>query len=239
MSGLRPINGLKRSVCAGDRLTLAVPSNRLNAMTAEPRVADKRRARGSVTRANAINAAADLFVTHGYSATSISSIAAAAGAHSASLYHAFGSKEGILAAVVEHASDEFFNQLVWLNGPVTLDEAITHLQKMFEQRPLFLQMLLILVLERGSADPALLATAAEVRSRGRALIRDVIARGLVDGPTEATEQLLDDLSRLLMIFLDGALIARQVDADDAVLAQLFTVFGHGMRLLIADHTATT
>jgi AcrR family transcriptional regulator len=207
-------------------------------MTAESPLADGRRVRGSATRTNAINAAAELFTTQGYSATSISSIAAAAGIHGPSLYHAFGSKEGILAAVVEHASNEFFDQLDWLNGPVTLAEAISRLKTLFDERPLFLHMLLILALERGNADPELLQTAADVRSRGRALIREVIARELPNASAEKTEQILDDLSRLLMVFLDGALIARQIDADDAALDRLFRVFSQAMQLLVAEHATT-
>ena len=239
MTTPRPATTGCPSSCAGPRLTVRTPGNKLKAMTAESPLADGRRVRGSTTRTNAINAAAELFITQGYSATSISSIAAAAGIHSASLYHAFGSKEGILAAVVEHASNEFFDLLDRLNGPgLTISEAIGGLESLFDEQPLFLHMLLILVLERGSADQVLLQAAADVRSRGRALIREVIARELPKPPGKKTERMLDDLSRLLMVFLDGALIARQIDADDAALARLFGVFTRAVQLLVAEHATT-
>ncbi|ODU07444.1 MAG: hypothetical protein ABS81_01480 [Pseudonocardia sp. SCN 72-86] len=49
-----------------------------------------------------------MFSENGYSATSISALAAASEVRAASIYHAFGSKEGLLAAVVEEAADNFF-----------------------------------------------------------------------------------------------------------------------------------
>lgn len=221
----------------GPRLTVVDQGHRLNAMTAEPKAVDGRRVRGTATRTQAIAAAAELFSTQGYAATSVNAIATAAGVHAASLYHAFGSKEGILAAVVDHASTEFYEQLDWLNDTVTLADSIQRLKAAFLQRPLFLRMLLILVLERGSAGPVLLETAADVRGRGRALIRTILARELPPMADDEADLVLDDLSRLVMVFLDGAFFAGQIDADDATLARLFDVVGRAMHALIGDFAA--
>lgn len=224
---------------SGPQLTIVTESHTLNAVTAETEFSDGRRVRGSATRTNGLAAAAELFSTQGYAATSISAIAAAAGVHSASLYHAFGSKEGMLAAVVEHASNEFYEHLDWLDGAVTIAEAIERLKEAFLQRPLFLRMLLILVLERGSAGPALLETASDVRERGRGLMRETLARELPTVAEDVVDSVLEDLSRLLMTFLDGAFVASQIDADDTQLAHLFDVLARAMRALIADYAATS
>ncbi|MGW4912735.1 TetR/AcrR family transcriptional regulator [Streptomyces sp. NPDC004270] len=195
---------------------------------------DGRRLRGEATRAAAIKAAAELFASQGYSATGINSIAKAAGANSASLYHAFGSKEGLLAAVVEHASNEFFEQLDVLGDQPTPAQALRRLADSFEANPLFLRLLLILVLERGREDPVLLQTAIAVRERGRAMMADAMLAHLPDMPAARRTQVLDDLSRLLMVLLDGAFIARQVDADADGFRHLFDLMAAAMLGMVGD-----
>ncbi len=54
-------------------------------------------------RDSILDAAQALFLTRGYAATSIADIREASGASTGSLYHAFGSKEGIALALVERA----------------------------------------------------------------------------------------------------------------------------------------
>jgi AcrR family transcriptional regulator len=195
---------------------------------------DGRRMRGSATRAAAISAAAELFATHGYSATSIGSIAQASGANTASLYHAFGSKEGLLAAVVEHASNEFFEQLDVLSDQPTPELALRRLADSFELHPLFLRLQLILVLERGGEDPALLQTAMAVRERGRAMLAEAMLTHLPDMPTARRTEVLDDLSRLLMVLMDGAFIARQVDADAEGFRHLFDLIAAALQGMVAE-----
>jgi AcrR family transcriptional regulator len=63
-----------------------------------------RRRQASETRQAIVVAARMLFVRQGYAATTIDQIAAAAGCASPTVYGAFSSKAGILAALVEHAS---------------------------------------------------------------------------------------------------------------------------------------
>ncbi|MCD0447983.1 TetR/AcrR family transcriptional regulator [Actinocorallia sp. API 0066] len=195
---------------------------------------DGRRLRGSATRAAAIKAAAELFASQGYSATGINSIAKAAGANAASIYHAFGSKEGLLAAVVDHASNEFFEQLDVLTGQPTPAQALRRLADSFESNPLFIRLLLILILERGDEDPALLQTAVDVRERGRAVIAEAMTNHLPDLPEARRGQILDDLSRLLMVLMDGAFIARQVDADAAVFRRIFDLMAAAMRGMVSE-----
>lgn len=195
---------------------------------------DGRRVRGSATRAAAIKAAAGLFASQGYSATSIGSIAKASGANTASLYHAFGSKEGLLAAVVEHASNEFFEQLDVLSDQPTPELALRRLADSFESHPLFLRLLLILVLERGGEDPVLLQTAIAVRERGRAMLADAMLTHLPEMPAARRTQVLDDLSRLLMVLMDGAFIARQVDADAEGFRHLFDLIAAAMVGMVSE-----
>lgn len=57
-------------------------------------------------RAEFVAIAADLFAAHGFSATSLDDIAAAAGYSKAAVLYHFGSKDDLLVAVMQHHIDE-------------------------------------------------------------------------------------------------------------------------------------
>ena len=63
----------------------------------------RRQAQARATRLRIIEAATDLFVTHGYAATSIAAIADAADVAPQTIYAAFGTKAGLLGAAVDVA----------------------------------------------------------------------------------------------------------------------------------------
>ncbi|MFD3479142.1 TetR/AcrR family transcriptional regulator [Streptomyces sp. NPDC058695] len=63
--------------------------------------AQERPASGLKPREEVLAAAAELFTTHGYTATSTRAVAERAGLRQASLYHYFDGKEAILAALLE------------------------------------------------------------------------------------------------------------------------------------------
>jgi AcrR family transcriptional regulator len=64
-----------------------------------PRLAPRRR-QGQTPRAEILDAAAELFTTHGYGSTSTRAIAEAVGIRQASLYHHFAAKDDILDALL-------------------------------------------------------------------------------------------------------------------------------------------
>ncbi|KUL41079.1 TetR/AcrR family transcriptional regulator [Streptomyces regalis] len=63
--------------------------------------AQKRPESGLQPREEVLAAAAELFTTHGYTATTTRAVAERAGLRQASMYHYFGGKEAILAALLE------------------------------------------------------------------------------------------------------------------------------------------
>ncbi|GAB2637950.1 transcriptional regulator AmtR [Gordonia jinhuaensis] len=65
-----------------------------------PRLVEQRR-RGGNPREEILDAAAELFTTHGYAGTSTRKIAEAVGMRQASLYHHFATKEDILEALLQ------------------------------------------------------------------------------------------------------------------------------------------
>ncbi|MCN9244799.1 TetR/AcrR family transcriptional regulator [Streptomyces sp. RY43-2] len=65
--------------------------------------ADGRTARSRATRARILAAAAGLFTTHGYTATSIGAIAAEAGVGEQTVYYAFKTKRAVLTVALDQA----------------------------------------------------------------------------------------------------------------------------------------
>ena len=59
------------------------------------------------TRQRVLRAASELFSARGFAGTSISAIRAASGVLPSSIYWEFGSKEGLLAAVLEDAAEQW------------------------------------------------------------------------------------------------------------------------------------
>src|SRR4051812_22982394 len=70
-----------------------------------PRLERPRRP-GKTAREEILDAAAELFTTHGYSSTSTRRIADAVGMRQASLYHHFATKDDILDALLVGTVDE-------------------------------------------------------------------------------------------------------------------------------------
>ena len=67
------------------------------------RQVDGRTARARATQSRIITAATELFITAGYAATSVETIAATAGVGVQTVYYAFGTKRAILAAALDRA----------------------------------------------------------------------------------------------------------------------------------------
>lgn len=182
---------------------------------------DGRRVRGEATKIRVLTAASDLFAQRGFSGTSINDIAAVAQVKPASIYHAFGSKEGLLAAVAEAAGEEFFGLLRTIGVTGDIHTAIRTVAETFETHPRFLRLLIMLVLERQSDSPALMAAAQQVRARGRAMVQ----QWLLDlaGPDISPEHQarIDDLALALLVFWDGAFVARQLELNATAFFDLF------------------
>ena len=107
---------------------------------------------GARTRERVLEAAADLIARQGYAATSIAQISQRSGSNPASIYWAFGSKEGLLAAVMERAADAFFAQL----EPPREGDVVSWLAvqaETFASGPEFLRLLLVLSLAACSGAP--------------------------------------------------------------------------------------
>jgi AcrR family transcriptional regulator len=185
---------------------------------------DGRRARGLATRQKVLAAASELFSGDGYSATSTAAIAKAAGVRVASIYHQFESKEILLAAVLEQAADGFFATLPnTRTHPAGLWGALAAVADSFAARPEFLRLLLLLAVERRQGDPEILRTAVGVRTRARAWLGDGLRPYIADLSVTQQDEVTRRMSRLIVMMLDGAFVARQLDASYDEIPELFDV----------------
>jgi len=162
-------------------------------------------------------AAGMLMADRGYAATSISALAKGADVRPASIYWAFGSKEGVLAAVVDRSSQRWLDE----HGPAirsaaTLDlwDGIRSLAPLFAQQPEFLRLLLVLSLERRDGDPAVIASARRIRAQVVDGLVAMFLPWIEVGDDVARQQVALDLSRLLVMLLDGSFISGQIDESN-------------------------
>jgi AcrR family transcriptional regulator len=189
------------------------------------------------TRARVIGAASELFATRGFAGTSISAIRDASGLLPSSIYWEFGSKEGILAAVLEESAENWHRQAgesarrafeqSRQTGRHPLEAYFANLAEELTERPDFLRLLLLLALERREADPATIDAVRRVRMRATAaLARAFRTGGLVDA--EMSDNAVEELARIALAFADGAFIAAQIDPGVADLRRMFAIFYAGM-----------
>jgi AcrR family transcriptional regulator len=67
--------------------------------------------RGARSREVVLDAAERLMAEHGYDAATVAALVDEAGVPASSIYHYFGSKEGVLLAVMERGAERFFEAL--------------------------------------------------------------------------------------------------------------------------------
>ncbi|MFC8529959.1 TetR/AcrR family transcriptional regulator [Nocardia sp. NPDC057227] len=168
--------------------------------------------RGARSRQRVLDAAEEVMARHGYAEATIPRIVAAAGVPLSSIYHYFGSKEGVLYAVMERGGRRMAEAVP---APPPGAEPLSALTLFFEQlcaaieaHPNFFTLLTATVEMTASqtARPAQLAR--DLRELGLALIRERLAAALGMPPDD---EWAEELARFVRAALDGALIAERVD----------------------------
>src|ERR1700739_4546342 len=101
------------------------------------------------SRAGVRDAAQRLMAEHGYDAATVAAIVERSGIPASSIYHYFGSKEGVLLAVMERGANRFFEELPDVQRRV--GSQLEHLQTLvatiadtLERRPDFLRILVVM-----------------------------------------------------------------------------------------------
>jgi AcrR family transcriptional regulator len=194
------------------------------------------------TRRRVLAAAAALFAARGFAGTSISAIRDASGVLPSSIYWEFGSKQGILAAVLEDSADRWLDQASHSarraiersagTGISPLGAYFANLAEALAERPEFLRLLLLLALERREVDEATVQAVRHVRDRAlKGIARTFRLGGLVDDTV--ADDVLHELARLTLAFADGAFVSAQIDPATTDLKRMFAIFHAGMVAALA------
>lgn len=205
-------------------------------MTTTPGV-KKGAQRGAGSRELLLDVAERLMGAKGYAATAVSAICKEAGVPVTSLYWHFGSKEGLLAIVMERGADRWFAALPrWdeLAGSVDV-RAETMLfggADAVASHPDFLRLFYTLALE-GSDDEIATELVDRVRFRAMAYFREPIEHVLAAecGP-DIARGAAEELARFAVAFSDGCFFALQLEPEQTDIKRLFTDLASAIRALV-------
>ena len=187
-----------------------------------------RHVEGARTRERVLEVAASLIARQGYAATSIAQISQLSGANPASIYWAFGSKEGLFAAVMERAADAFFTTL----EPPRRGDPWSWLATQaaaFAEGPEFLRLLLVLSLERRDGDPLVLEAARRVRTLASDALAASYAEALGISDPFRHRAVCEPLARFTLMLLDGVFVASRIEPDTTDLQRAFETIAIAVR----------
>jgi AcrR family transcriptional regulator len=181
-------------------------------MAAHPGVTPNRR--GIRSRELVLDAAERVMAEHGYEAATLSRVVEEAGIPMSSVYHYFGSKDGILLAVMVRGADRFFADLPERNRRMGrpaqhLATTASDVVRTLERHPNFLRLLIVFAAQPPAAgDGEIQAVVGRVRGQALERLRAQIAIAFGDDPHSPTT---DQLARFALAAIDGAVVASQTD----------------------------
>ena len=198
--------------------------------------------RGVRTRELVLDAAERVMAEHGFEAATLARVVEEAGIPMSSVYHYFGSKEGILLAVMERGAGRFFADLPDLTRrPEDQAQAQEHLARTvsaatrtLERHPDFLRMLIVFAVQPPAAgEGEIQAVIRRIREHALELLREQIAVAFGDDPRSPVTDLL---ARFALAAIDGAFVACQADRRaslEQLLQPLAAALAASRRALVA------
>jgi AcrR family transcriptional regulator len=140
---------------------------------------DLRRAQGAASRERLLEAATALFAERGVAATGVDAVARRAGVVKSALYWHFGSKQGLVAAVVGRVGETWLREIrasVEQEGgfDARLDRFVEGVRGLVEERPELLRLFLAVAVERSEVEPGSRDAVWSVLARSRDAIVEVL-----------------------------------------------------------------
>ena len=171
--------------------------------------------RGVKSRELVLDAAERVMAEDGFEAATLARVVQEAGVPMSSVYHYYGSKDGILLAVMERGAERFFAGLPDPDrrngrGVDHLNVVISTAVQQLERQPNFLRLMVVFAVQppRGG-DGQVDAVVGRVREMALDRLRRQIGIAFGDDPRSATA---DRLARFALAVFDGAFVASQTDA---------------------------
>lgn len=170
--------------------------------------------RGKRSRELVLDAAERVMARDGFDAATVARVVAESGIPESSVYHYYGSKDGILLAVMERGAERFFADLPEPDRRTRrpsdhLRAVVSAAVEALERHPNFLRLLVVFAVqppEAANGDVA--AVVGHVREAARERLRKQIAIAFDDDPDSATT---DELARFALAAFDGAFLASRAD----------------------------
>jgi AcrR family transcriptional regulator len=192
----------------------------------------RKQLQGESSRELILDVTERLMGSRGYAATSISDICKACGLPASSIYWHFGSKEGVLAAVMERGATRFFAAIPPRDDATDVGDQVTATARLLAQHPDFLRLFYLLSLER-SDDPAVATLVRRVRDTAIAGFRDAIAALLPAGaPAARAARVVDELTAIAVALSDGVFIADHLEPDTTDVEGMYRRLFQAVSLLL-------
>ncbi len=175
--------------------------------------------RGMKSRELVLDAAERVMAEHGFEAATVARVVEEAGIPLSSVYHYYGSKDGILLAVMERGAERFFVDLPeWdrrTGRPAQhVARIISAAIRTLERHPDFLRLLIVLAAQPpDGAGGEIRAVIGRIRDQALALLRGQIGLAFGDDPDSPAT---DRLARFALAAIDGAFVASQADTAVAL-----------------------
>jgi AcrR family transcriptional regulator len=190
-----------------------------------------------------LQAAAEIAAERGYDGTSVALVTKRSGLPASSVYWHFGSKDELLAEVIEHSYREWLPTVPRWAPPEPgadrgehLRKALWEAGKSFAEHPQFMQLGLMLMLERRAVEPAARARFLQIREEMLAVMSEWWAAALPPHLLERRPELPRLLAQLNMAASDG-LYAMTTGAPDSMdLMALQELLSHALDA-VADRIA--
>jgi AcrR family transcriptional regulator len=181
----------------------------------------RKQLQGANSRELILDTTERLMGTRGYAATSISDLCKACGLPASSIYWHFGSKEGVLAAVMERGATRFFAAIPQRGEVADIQDQFAATARLLAQHPDFLRLFYLLSL--GPIDDPTAATLVRrVRDTAIAGFRDAITPLLpaATSPAKAA-RVLDELTAMAVALSDGVFIADHLEPETTDVERMY------------------
>lgn len=173
------------------------------------------------SRDRILDATEQLVAERGYTAASISLIAKASGLPGSSIYWHFGSKEGLLAAMVARGSDRWLASLApWSSYDGDFAAFLRGTALAMSDHARFIRVLFLIMLDGRPELAGARESLRGLREDAVRRLRRVIAShfGLRDTPDDRA--LATRLARYALATLDGIYLGGEIDPDDTPIEDL-------------------
>jgi AcrR family transcriptional regulator len=177
-----------------------------------------RTARGTSSRDDILDVAGQIMSSHGYEGTSIAVLSKATGLNVSSIYWHFGSKAGLLAALMERGAQRFLGDLesVLVAAPghqapqARLRWVMGRFCETFAVHREFLRLLIVLLVTQG--DSVSRAVVQRVRAQGRDSVRRQIEIAFSTGQTAVqAARIAEQLADYAIALIEGAFLAKEAN----------------------------